>query len=59
MRDIVKQSVAYCGVDSVIIAGLKHFNNVVLVWLLRFNVDTRELGQELGVADVRVIIRFN
>jgi hypothetical protein len=58
-REIVKQSIAYCGVDSFIFAGLEHFDNVVLVWLLRFNVDTREFGRELGVADVRVIIRFD
>jgi hypothetical protein len=29
-----------------------------LMRLLRFNVDTREFGWVLGLADVRVIIRF-
>ncbi len=49
-REIIEGGVAYGGINTFIFAGLKHFNNVVTVWLLGFEVDAREFGRELGVA---------
>jgi hypothetical protein len=48
--EIIEGDIAYGGVYTFIVTGLKHFNDVVIVWLLGFEVDARELGRELGVA---------
>ena len=49
-RDIVKGGIVYGSIDMFIIAGLKHFDDMVMVWLLEFEVDAGEFGRELGVA---------
>ncbi len=49
-REIVKGGVAHGGTNTFIVAGLKHFDDVLIVWLLGFKVDAREFSRELGVA---------
>jgi hypothetical protein len=49
-RAIIEGGVAYGSIDTFIIAGLEHFDDVVMVWLLGFEVDAKEFGKELRVA---------
>jgi hypothetical protein len=53
-REIIKGGIAYGGIYMFIVAGLEHFDNMVMVQLLGFEVNAREFGRELGVA-IRIL----
>ena len=50
LATVIKGGIVYGNLDKFIIAGLERFNDVVMVWLLGFEVDAGEFGRELGVA---------
>jgi hypothetical protein len=49
-REIIDGGIVYGDINTFIVAGLENFDNVVIVWLLGFEVDAGEFGRELGVA---------
>ncbi len=49
-KEIIAGGVAYGSINTFIVTSLEHFNNMVMVRLLGFEVNAREFGRELRVA---------